>query len=367
MALFRRDLPLFEFAPTLRVPVAPLGEWPTPLTPALALESALRSRAALYIKRDDLSSPIYGGNKVRCLEFLFGEALESEATHIEATGAFGTNHGVATALHAPRVGLEAGATIYPQPKSRAAADNLRVLGAACESFAAPHWSSLPFAVAARHAQLWMRGQSVYWMVPGGATPRGALAYVSAAIELALQVESGEMPPPHKIFVGAGSTCTAAGLLCGLTLATRRGLLPRAPQLVAVRVTPWPVTSKRRIVDLAYRAGVELAARTDADWRCSRRELGARLTVNGSELGPGYGESTRAGREAMDLFRRHEGIELDTTYSAKVAAAFLKCSRVEEGPILFWSTKSTAPLPSPSDGRLSPLARRWLEGATKLQE
>lgn len=367
MASYSRDLPIFEFAPSLSTPVVSLGEWPTAVTEEHTLRSAGGSRAELYVKRDDLSSPIYGGNKVRCLEFLFGEALEAGATHIEATGAFGTNHGVATALHAPRVGLEVGATIYPQPRSRAAASNLRVLAGHCESFVAPHWSALPFAMAARHTELWLRGQSVYWMVPGGATPRGALAYVSAAMELAAQVRAGELPLPAEIFVGAGSTCTAAGLLCGLVLATRRGLLERTPKLVAVRVTPWPITSKRRIVDLAFRTGLELAARSDTDQDCQRKELSANLLVDGAHLGPGYGHATKDGLDALALFRQHAGIELDTTYSAKVAAAFLKRGKSADGPLLFWSTKSTAPLPSSTDLRLSPIASRWLSHAAALQE
>ncbi|MFK8004276.1 MAG: 1-aminocyclopropane-1-carboxylate deaminase/D-cysteine desulfhydrase [Polyangiales bacterium] len=367
MASFVRELPIFDVAPSLRAPVVSLGVWPTPVTHEPALMASTGSRSDLYIKRDDLSSPIYGGNKVRCLEFLFGEALEAGATHIEATGAFGTNHGVATALHAPRVGLEAGTTIYPQPASHAAASNLKVLASHCEPFVAPHWSALPAAAALRHASLWLRGESVYWMVPGGATPRGALAYVSAGFELALQIEAGELPCPAEIFVGAGSTCTAAGLLCGLVLATRRGLLKRTPKLVAVRVTPWPITSKRRIVDLAFRAGLELAARSDEDWQCRREDLGAHLVVDGSQLGPGYGLATEGGRAALARFRQHAGIELDTTYSAKAAAAFLQRAETSAEPLLFWSTKSTAPLPLSTGPRLSRLSARWLSAAESLQE
>ena len=367
MVLFCRELPIFAFAPGLRTPVVALGVWPTPVTNESALKSATGSRADLYVKRDDLSSPIYGGNKVRCLEFLFGEALESGATHIEATGAFGTNHGVATALHAPRIGLRAGATIYPQPGSHAAAANMRVLAGHCDTFLAPHWSALPVGVAIRHRALWLRGESVYWMAPGGATPRGALAYVSAALELALQVEAGETPCPSTIYVGAGSTCTAAGLLCGLLLATRRGLLKRTPRLVAVRVTPWPITSKGRIVDLAFRAGLELATRTGHDGRCRRDELAAHLVVDGAQLGPGYGRGTPQGRRAQRLFRQHAGIELDTTYSAKAAASFLEGAKTASGPLLFWSTKSTASLPPVSDIRLSGFASRWLSAAERAKE
>ena len=93
-----RDRPIHRVFPRLDVPWVRLGDWPTPV----------EAFGEGFLKRDDLSSPVYGGNKVRTLEVLFGEALAEGATHVYATGAFGTNHGAATLLHAPRVGLRRG-------------------------------------------------------------------------------------------------------------------------------------------------------------------------------------------------------------------------------------------------------------------
>src|SRR5262245_24621587 len=103
---------LFEVWPELheRLPIAPLGDFPTPVEPLAKLAGALgRPGFAVYSKRDDISSAVYGGNKVRTLELLFAEAQASGATHIYSTGAFGSNHALATALHAPRIGLSPGA------------------------------------------------------------------------------------------------------------------------------------------------------------------------------------------------------------------------------------------------------------------
>src|SRR5690606_25477518 len=175
-----------------------------------------------------------------------------------ATGAYGSNHAVATALHAPRVGLSTGALLFSQPRSWAALENLRVvLSTAGRVVALPHWSALPLA-------MWSAGrrrfESPVVMAPGGATPWGALGYVSAALELAKQVESGALPAPRRVVVGVGSTCTSAGLLVGFELAFRRGLgFRRAPpELIAVRVTPWPITSRYRIGALAERTSCLLA-------------------------------------------------------------------------------------------------------------
>jgi D-cysteine desulfhydrase len=202
------------------------------------------------------------------------------------------------------------------------------------------------------------------MVPGGATPRGALAYVSAAFELAAQVAAKSLPEPTAIHLAVGSTCTSAGLLVGLALAQRLGLGVRAvPRVVSVRVTPWPVTSVYRIVSLAERTSA-LLAELSGDPRAlvSRAELRQGLQVDGRELGGGYGKATRAGEEAIELFARVPGLRLDTSYSGKAAASLLRAMREgAPGPRLFWSTKSTAPLP-PAPTPHTPALARWWAGA-----
>jgi D-cysteine desulfhydrase len=355
-------LPLFQAFPALegRLDPVALGEFPTRVERVGKLERALDSTAPLFVKRDDLTSPIYGGNKVRTLEVLFGLARASSFRHITAVGAFGSNHAVATALHAARAGLEPRAILFPQPISRAALENLRVTAArASELLALRHWSVVPYA-------MWRaRRRRSYVMAPGGATPEGALGYVAAALELAAQVAAGELEAPRQVRIGVGSTCTTAGLLVGFELATRLGLgFTRVPGVVAVRVTPWPVTSRFRILSLAVRTSALLAELCeDPTLRLRERELGPRLIVDGEELGAGYGKPTSRGLEAIELFRATSGITLDTTYSAKAAASFVRAARAGAvGPLLFWSTKSSAPLPAIQPAELEhlpPHVKRWL--------
>ncbi|HJL45006.1 MAG TPA: hypothetical protein RMG45_04190, partial [Polyangiaceae bacterium LLY-WYZ-15_(1-7)] len=117
------ERPIFEAFPALRgrLPWVALGEWPTPVQPLAPALRAIAPHAEAWVKRDDLSSPVYGGNKVRTLEVLFAEALEAGARRVWSTGAFGTNHGTAALLHAPRVGLRAGLVLFPQPRPACAA------------------------------------------------------------------------------------------------------------------------------------------------------------------------------------------------------------------------------------------------------
>ncbi len=368
---------LFELVPALteRVPLRVLGALPTPVDALPELEAAAGARrGSLYVKRDDLSSDAFGGNKVRTLEIFFGAAQKAGATHVFSTGSFGSNHAVATAVHAPRVGLRAGAILYPQPPSVSALENARAIGGLAERFVAlAHWSALPGGVALTVWREERLGHRPFVMAPGGATPLGALGYVSAALELAMQIERGALPHPARVVVPGGSGCTTAGLLVGFALAARLGIAfsesgrRSPPELLSVRVTPWPVTSHSRLVDLARRTSRLVAALANDDALALRRGVLARnLRVDGRFLGRGYGYATDEGERAIELFRHAGGPALETTYSAKAAAGLLQSLRErDDGPVVFWATCSSAPppavrLPAQAPRRLV----RWAEGTER---
>jgi D-cysteine desulfhydrase len=353
----RGPVALHEVWPALAaIPWARLGDWPTPVE-RLGLGSH-----DLWVKRDDLSAGGYGGNKVRTLEAIFGEARAGGARTIWSTGAFGSNHALASALHAPRAELVPAALLFPQPPTTCARENLlATLATGSRVVPILHWSTLPFGI-------WRVAHEprTYVMVPGGATPTGALGYLSAALELAEQVKRGELPEPRRIVLGVGSTCTSAGLLAGLAIAARRGLgISRAPEIWSVRVTPWPVTAKFRIVGLAVRAAA-LLARLVGDERLAlgQAELAPGLRVLGGYLGRGYGYPTERGSDAIARFRELGGPPLDTCYSGKAGACALVASA--EGPTLFWATKSSRPLVAADADQIAaapPRFRRWLGKAT----
>ncbi len=366
---------LFEELPSLerRITRVSLGEFPTPVESLSRVSRDLGSRGEAWVKRDDISSPVYGGNKVRTLEVLFGEARSLGRQTLLATGAFGSNHALAVALHAPRAGFQPEALLFPQHASVAAYSNLAALSwSGARLHALPHWSALPFGMA------WFkRGpHAPYVMVPGGATPLGALGYVSAGLELGQQIAAGHLPVPKRIIVGVGSTCTSAGLLVGLALAAhfQRGFTAQTqPWLTSVRVSPWPVTSRFRVLGLALRTARLLHELSGgAVPLFSRAALGARFEIDGRYLGPGYGTPSAAGNEAEALWHRCGLPALDGTYSAKAAARVVAGLRAAEpGPLLFWSTKSSVPLPQLNPAyeherarRVSPRIHRWLEGAER---
>ena len=338
-----------------RVPRVTLGVWPTP-TEVLSLEG---QQAPHFVKREDLSAPAYGGNKVRCLEPVFADAIERGASRVWATGAYGSNQALAIATHAPTADLASGAILFPQPPVETARANLSALATtACELRLTRSLLTFPLAIAAQR----LRGGGDVIIPPGAATPLGAMGHLAAALELAIDVAEGRLPPPAHVVLPVGSTCTSAGLLVGFALAATLGVgLPCAPRVHSVRISPWPVTARFRIRGLAVRTAAYLRSLGGPDLIEAVQAPGA-LSVSGGLTGGGYGSPSLAGVRAKARFAALGAPTLDTTYSAKAAAYLLEGLR-PEGPVVFWSTKSSAPLPVANGSMLARLpqrALRWLD-------
>ncbi len=361
---------LFRHFPELesQLPWASLGEWPTPVEALPELARALGCDP-IWIKREDLSSPRFGGNKIRTLESLIGHAKAKGADRIWSTGAYGSNHACALAMHGDLAGIATGALLFPQPPTDAAANNfLALVSTGCKVRRLSTPIALPFSA----AKLWRdgkrNGERPYIMAPGGATPRGAIGHVSEALELAEQVDAGECAAPRRIVLAVGSTCTTAGLLVGLRLAARLGIgwgNARAPipDVVAVRVTPWPITSVPAIIQLARGTSKYLASMIGSAGEFGHRELRSIVTLDRNYYGGGYGKPTSPGAEARRLFDETGGPPLDCVYTEKSAAAFIAHARRRDpGPLMYWATRTSASLPTPTDEQLDavdPVIRRWL--------
>jgi len=363
---------LARWIPRLDVPWVELGDWPTP---ADAIEIDGR---AIWVKREGDSSTRYGGNKIRTLEAWLGHARAAGAKRIWAMGAYGSNHAIATIVHARAIGMEAGAVVFPQPKSEWAFENAggmvasRVPIMRLRSVIEVPFAGAILAAGARFSDSIvaraigavedMVGGIV--MPPGGATPIGTFGAMSAALELAEQVAAGVLPPPKRIVLPVGSTCTTAGLLAGLHAGHAIGAWRwPLPIVHGVRVTPWPVTSHTLVVELAHRTLARLEQLGGPRVSASRRELGARLVVDGQELGRGYGRITPGAHAAIETFAAIPSApRLDGVYSGKAASALLKLHARGIGPLLFWATKSTVHVDPPSAEALGIAPRalaRWL--------
>jgi len=324
-------LPLFEKYPVLagRVPWMPIGNYPTPVHKLGELGRAA-GYENIWIKRDDKSSDIYGGNKVRKLEFAIADALRQKKKYIITPGGIGTNHGLATAVHGGRAGLKVVLVLIPQPVTSNVQENLlldRHFGA--EIIVG---SSIPGAYL---QAVWamLTHPNFYLLWTGGTSALSTLGYINAVFELRQQVEAGLLPAPAYIFGATGSMGTTAGLIVGARLA---GLKSR---IVGVRVSMESYSNVRGIVSLCNKTAA-LMRRYDPSVP-EMKFTAADFDLNTDFFGGEYGRVTPEGMAAVELIRETEGIRLETTYTGKALAAmldFVKRDKSLNGtPVLFWNT------------------------------
>jgi 1-aminocyclopropane-1-carboxylate deaminase/D-cysteine desulfhydrase-like pyridoxal-dependent ACC family enzyme len=288
--------------------------------------------AELWIKRDDKTHDVYGGNKVRKLEWLLAEALAAGAKRIVTVGAVGSHHVLATTYFGRKQGLEVEAVLVPQPRTEHAIEVLRAgLGMGLRAFPLRSRSAGPIALAWRA----LAGARV---VPlGGSNPTGAMGYVAAARELAAQVRAGLMPEPDLCVVALGSGGTAAGLAAGFEA---EGLETRVVG-VCVAGPPWVLHASA--LRLARACAKQASGRSPGS-PSRKLPLPERLTMDARFLGSGYGCATPEGDEATAVAERFAGILLDPTYTAKAFASALWHVRARQGRvILYWHTLSSAPM------------------------
>jgi D-cysteine desulfhydrase len=332
-------IPLFENYKLLgqKLPYVSLGDFPTPVQQLGPLGRQL-GLDHLYIKRDDLTGKIYGGNKIRKLEFILGEALRKGAKEVMTFGAAGSNHALATAIYARQLGLKSISMLIPQPNADYVRRNLLMsyhneaelhLYTPKRYFRATADPSV-FYQLLRHRS--KRGQWPFVIQMGGSSPLGAIGYVNAAFELNDQILKGEIPEPDYIYIAAGSMGTAAGLILGLRA------LNMKTTVVAVRVNSDRFVNVKGLIKLIYKTNALLSSLDPSFPRCYFRETD--IEIRHGYFGTQYALSTEAGTEAISLMNRYGGIKLEGTYTGKTFAALIddaRKSKLGNKVILFWNT------------------------------
>lgn len=295
-----------------------LGHWPTPLEPCHRLREVVGG-PLVWLKRDDCSGLAVGGNKTRKLEYLLGRAIADGCSGVITFGALQSNHARQTAAACNKVGLTCDLILtravdrsdeHYRHSGNLLLDHL--LGASVHVVDDPDAAFMLFAELLESAAA--EGRQLYGIGPGGSDAVGSLGYVDAAIELAGQVHDLDLDV-REIVVATSTAGTAAGLAIGTQLAG------------------WDARVEAACV---YHSATETGAEVDGLLHATASALGApqlalaRWGVDDAPLGPGYGIPTPAGREAIELLARTEGVLLDPVYTAKAFGHLL--TRLRSGEL-----------------------------------
>ena len=357
-------IPIVErYAGVAKLPRVELCTLPTPLELAVAPLSCADADVlgGLRIKRDDLTSRLYGGNKTRKLEFLLGDALAEKRRAVITFGAYGSNHALATAVHASALGIEPHVVLSPQAPGPFAARTLRAhAGIGTQLHVVGDWDGRRAAVGVRRMLAERDGLEPCVIPMGGTNALGALGYVNAALEVLAQVAETCAAVPDFVYVAGGTLGTAIGLAVGFAAAG-------APtRVVAVRVTPDDIASEAASRSLAEHTVTLLRSLDSAFPTLEYQDL--RFVLRHDWFEPGYGVVTPETTEAVRL-ALEDGVALETTYTGKAFAALLddaRCGLLAGRNVLFWDTYNSAPMPGAgSDDALPPVLREYVAECDRI--
>lgn len=314
-----------------RFPRLSLARLPTPIEPLPRLSVHLGG-PRLYVKRDDLTGLGLGGNKLRKLEFLLGEARTQGADTVLTVGALQSNHARQTAAACARLGLDCELILRRSSHVTEAylhGGNVlldRLFGARLHVLAAQ--DSREDFMAMRAEALRGEGRRPYCIPVGGSCGLGNLGYVVCAGEIMAQSAASGVRF-DAVVAATGSGGTQGGLVAGMLL---EGGAP---------VTGIAVEGSRREQEALAAAqafeALRLLGRNHAD-------VVEQVTVLEDFVGTGYARPTDSMREALSLAARFEGLVLDPVYTGKAFAGFIALARSgrydKEQDLLFVHTGGT---------------------------
>lgn len=282
-----------------KLPRQILCSFETPLERLRRMEEQLQA-GAVYMKRDDLNGVGPGGNKVRPLEYLLGEAMERRCDTIIASGQENSNLCAIAAAACCRLGLRC-VLVHNNPEPNGLRGNMLLnqlshveehyIGSVSEEERNEYVTRLA-------AELKAKGASPWVIENGATTPRGAVGYIHLPLELLKSQE-----PITDLFVPGGNGGLAAGVVFGTALLG-------APFHVHVITVENPKEELECILSKLFQELLELTG--------LRPEVPPQqvMTVHGEYRGEGWGIPTPQSDRMVEQLAQTEGIFLERVYTSK---------------------------------------------------
>ena len=290
-----------------------LAHLPTPLEPMRRLSAHLGG-PSIWVKRDDCTGLGLGGNKLRKLDYVLHEAIDSGADTLVSGGVVQSNSQRQVAAAAAKLGLACHLAVYHGRLSPPSADYDKTGNALLNRLFGAVLHDVPWngdrnsAIADLAEELRARGRRPYIVPYGVSSPLGAVGYASTMLEIAHQCEALGIEPDAIVHC-SGSGGTQAGLLAA------HHCLPRT-RIVGIDIDAEPERVRADVVNCARAAAAHLDQPFDPD----------RVEVVAGHAGPAYGVPHQATIEAIRLGATLEGLVLDPVYSGKGLAGLIALIR-----------------------------------------
>ena len=306
-----------------RLPRTRLAHLPTPLEEAPRFAAAIGGGVRVFVKRDDCTGLLLGGNKARHNEFLLGDAVDQGCDLVVWGAGVQSNNCRQTAAGCAKLGLECRLYLSrpgyrTEPQGNLLLDYL--VGAKVDFTDAAIGPELDAFLAARADEFRAAGRRPYvWHRPR-VVPLAAVSYALCVAEIADQLTMSGLSADALYVSSSGAT--GAGVALG---AAALGL-SSSVRLICPMHWPWhiPTALARDANAAADRLGIPHRLRPED------------IDADEGFVAPGYGIPSPAGREALRLLATTEAILTDPVYSAKALAGLIadvRAGRYRPGAVL----------------------------------
>jgi 1-aminocyclopropane-1-carboxylate deaminase/D-cysteine desulfhydrase-like pyridoxal-dependent ACC family enzyme len=291
-----------------RLPRVRLAHLPTPVDEAPRFAERV-GPVRVFIKRDDCTGLLLGGNKARHNEYLLGDALDRGCDLVVWGAGVQSNNCRQTAAGCAKLGLECRLYLSrghyrTEPQGNLLLDYL--VGAHVEFTDAAIGPELDDYLAAKADKFRREGRKPYVWDRTRVIPLAAVSYAACVAEVVQQLRGLNLAP-DAIYVSS-SGATGAGVALGKALL---GLTCPA-RLICPMLWPWHIpTALARDAN----AAAELLG-------LPHRLTAADIDADESYFAPGYGLPSKDSRDALSLLATTEAILLDHVYTAKALAALI---------------------------------------------
>jgi D-cysteine desulfhydrase family pyridoxal phosphate-dependent enzyme len=304
-----------------------LVNFDTPIEKCDRLRASVPGCPHLYIKRDDYTGFLVGGNKLRKMEYLMADVLGKKATTMITVGSVQSNHARVMAMVARRFGLKSVLILNGKVPKRPSG-NFRIsslLGAKIHTVVTRAQREAAMDEIAENLE--KKGERVYKVPLGASDELGSFGLVAGFEEIQTYATRTGIQF-DAIVVASSSGGTQTGLEVGKRLFNWNGL-----RIYGIS----PDDPSERIKDSIVATMKPMLSRLGLGSRVGKNDL----HVDDSFIGTGYGIPSPQSRKAAGVFLDTEGIFLDPVYTSKAGAALLDyCKRKKFSPeerVLFWHT------------------------------
>jgi len=300
---------------------------PTPLHPMRNLGKEL-GLDDLWIKRDDMTGPSFGGNKTRKLEFVIGDAKQQGCDTLVTVGALQSNHCRQTAAAAAAAGMRCVLLLGGEEPDEYTGNLLLdgLYGAEIKFFPDEGFLALNDRLASVVTTLEELGLKPYAVPAGAATPIGLLAYAAAIQELKEQLDNASFSP-ERIIVATSTGGTLAGMIAG------QYMMGLDAEILGLDVYDDADTATSRVRELLQRMMKEYPSLVG--------RFKPTISIDDRFIGKGYAVMGDTERKAIEMFARLEGVLLDPVYTGKAGVGLIQMALSGEipsdSPTLFWHT------------------------------